>query len=326
MSDVETYLNPTKFHEMLAAGQQEAAEAEGDEEAGAELGEEAGHEEEFEEEQEQASEHEEGEEEQEPEDEAKPQKGSIPPAVLRREKEARREQEARANRAEAERDAERQKTDAIYKWMEQQAKGGQPEEAVDEYEPLDEEADKRTKQALKKIEDQLTEDKQQREQEREQLQFSSYVTTASQVGAKEFPDFDQAYDHFMVTKAKEAALMHGDEEMGQEVAIRLATAIARKMMVDRKTPQEVARQFYEIAKANGYKPKVGNPTVGKGLNPEAIERNRAKGGKRPTESAEVSGLNGKTVDEAVRKMSVLGKGVDPKAFQKMLASLPKPVA
>lgn len=332
MTDKDVYENPEKFHEMLAGIQGEeipdeeepketGEEEEKEEEEVLEEGEEEGEAGETEDEEEDLEE----EKEEEPED--KTEERMIPKArfneVIEERNQLRVEgQETRDRLIRTETELNNLKL-AVQEMM-------KPQEVVDEFEPLDEEADKRYKKELEPIKKKLDDIEREKENKEALHRFESELNHDQQTFTAKQPDFPHAWQHIQQARIEQEKVLLNDGKMSedelniaaQHAAIGHLYAIALEA---KKRGKNAAEVIYNMAKSPGYgyAPKA----EGKKSDLGAIKRNQSKSpGITKVQGAAVSG-NISSTEDLIRKIRVReGKGpVDPKKFHETLKKIQQSV-
>lgn len=189
--------------------------------------------------------------------------------------------------------------------VEQQYGGGSDDGAEgDDYEPLDPEMDKKHSEEIEKL----------REEMRQQNFIHSLEAEQARAEAK-YPDFNEAYAHYVHNIAD--AIGDDLKERGKEVS-------KDKLLLEAQHQLSVAMQkrhadglpmgdwIYKQAKRAGWQAQDSK----KGLNHEAIERNRKKTEKRTTEKARPEKAVGTSDGEAHRKKYYSNGVFDINKFKK----------
>lgn len=152
------------------------------------------------------------------------------------------------------------------------------------------------------------------QRQNEQRNFQTALNMADMQARQKYPDFEQSYSHLMKAKVQEFVAISGvSEKQAQAQALRFMQGVAHNAY---RQNRDIGDTFYSLAKVSGYSAKQ----EAKGLNPKAIEKNRAKTEKRRVKPAAVDSLNSDDIMGTLENITKAGRGVDNKAFQKLLAA------
>jgi uncharacterized protein with PIN domain len=154
----------------------------------------------------------------------------------------------------------------------------------------------------------------QMQRQNEQRNFQTALNMADMQARQKYPDFEQSYKHLMNTKVQEFIAISGaSENQAQEQAMRFMQGVAHNAY---RQNRDIGDTFYGLAKVSGYSAKQ----EAKGLNPKAIEKNRAKTEKRRVKPAAVDVMDTSDIMATLEGITKAGRGVDTKAFKKLLAA------
>jgi len=150
-----------------------------------------------------------------------------------------------------------------------------------------------------------------------QSNFQNALNMAQQDANARIPDFQPAYDHLASQKANEMAAVHGlPPEQAQAQAAKFMQAVA---MNAHQKGGNIADTFYALAKSTGYNAAAQAPTKKKGINPRAIERNKAKTEKKSVKSGAVDDFSNASATDLIAKFASKNGRIDPKEIQKLIA-------
>lgn len=196
----------------------------------------------------------------------------------------------------------------LRQWKEQMTQAlmsmQQPQqEQAEEWEPLDEEADKRYNSEITKL-----------RQQQKQAEFRQALQYADIQANQKYSDFNNAYQHIQKQKAEEISAITGvTTEQANHQAMLFMQQVALSAF---EKGRNIGDTFYSLAQKTGY---AAQAAPKKGLNPAAIEKNRSKTEKKPVKSASIDDLSGQDPWSLIQKISKPGVGVDKEAFAKLLS-------